>query len=164
MVLTNEERDLLLTTTVEFARLRKLPVIAGCGSNNTASVLENILRAKTLGCDGALVVTPYYNRPTSAGVVAHFRFLSERSPLPIVAYHVPGRTNVFLSPETINEIMGLPNVVGLKEASGSFGHWLSISTQPHFKSKALLAGDDEAMAPILALGGTGIISAPGSTM
>ncbi len=158
-VLSLKERELLLTATVSFAKTRKLPVLAGCGSNHTATALEYLIHAKSLGCDAALVVTPYYNRPTPAGVVAHYRFLSERSPLPIVAYHVPGRTNVFLSPETTSEIMALPNVVGLKEASGNHNHWLSLSTQPHFKNKALLAGDDDAMATIMALGGTGIISA-----
>ena len=157
--LTSEERNLLIETTVAFAKGKGLKVIAGCGSNNTQTALGYLEKAGAMGSDAALVVTPYYNRPTAAGVVAHYRFLAERSPLPIVAYHVPGRTNVLLTPETIGEILALPNVVAVKEASGSFAQWLSLSTQEVFKHKALLAGDDDALAAILALGGTGIISA-----
>lgn len=157
--LTSEERRVLIETTVTFAKTRGLKVIAGCGSNNTQTALEYLEKAGAQGCDAALVVTPYYNRPTPSGVVAHYRHLAERSPLPIVAYHVPGRTNVSLSCETIGEILALPNVVGIKEASGSYAQWLTLSTQAVFKHKALLAGDDDAMAAILALGGTGIISA-----
>ncbi len=157
--LNREERDWLIQTTVEFSKPKNLKVIAGCGSNDTRVVLGYAESAATLGSDAALVVTPYYNRPTAAGVLAHYRFIAERSPLPIVAYHIPGRTNVFMSPELISDVLSLPNVIGIKEASGIFGQWLSVSTQKHFATKALMAGDDDAMAPILALGGVGIISA-----
>ena len=129
--LTSEERNLLIETTVAFAKGKGLKVIAGCGSNNTQTALGYLEKAGAMGSDAALVVTPYYNRPTAAGVVAHY----------------------------IGEILALPNVVAVKEASGSFAQWLSLSTQEVFKHKALLAGDDDALAAILALGGTGIISA-----
>ncbi len=158
-VLTNEERDAVWKTTVAFAKPKGLPVIAGCGSNDTKKSLAGIEQAARLGCDAALIVTPYYNKPTPAGVYAHYEFLSKHSPLPIVAYHVPGRTNVFMSPETIEKVMALKNVVAIKEASGSYAQWLALSTQPIFKTKALLAGDDDALAATLSLGGTGIISA-----
>lgn len=157
--LTIEERDILIQTTVAFSKTKNLKVIAGCGSNNTATALTYLEKAAKLGSDAALVVTPYYNRPTPAGVLAHYTFLAERSPLPIVAYHVPGRTNVFMSPELVGDVLALPRIVGIKEASGSFAQWLSVSTLPQVANKAFLSGDDDAFAAVMALGGSGLISA-----
>ncbi len=158
-VLSDDERDAIWRTTVAFAKSKRLTVIAGCGSNDTKKSLRAIEQAAKLGCDAALVVTPYYNKPTPAGVYAHYEFLSNHSPLPIVVYHIPGRTNVFMQPETVEKVMALKKVVAIKEASGSYAQWLALSTQPVFKEKALLAGDDDALAITLSLGGTGIISA-----
>ncbi len=158
-VLNNDERDAVWKATVDFSKEQGLTVIAGCGSNDTKKSLLAIEQAAKLGCDAALVVTPYYNKPTPAGVYAHYEYLSQRSALPIVAYHVPGRTNVFMSPELVEKVMTLPKVAAIKEASGSYAQWLALSTQPIFKEKSLLAGDDDALAAILSLGGTGIISA-----
>lgn len=157
--LNRVERWEVLSVALEVARREGLKVIAGCGGNNTAAVLELIQEAKELGCDAALVVTPYYNKPTAAGLVAHYRYLADRGGLPILPYNVPGRTNVHLGLDSVREIFDHPQIVGLKEASGNWSHWLGLAHSLNLAGKALMAGDDDAMAPILALGGTGIISA-----
>ena len=96
-----------------------MPVLAGTGSNNTATVIERTRRARTLGADGALVVTPYYNRPTQDGLYRHFAAIAEAVDLPLVLYNVPGRTGVNLLPETVVRLAEIPGIVGIKEASGS---------------------------------------------
>jgi 4-hydroxy-tetrahydrodipicolinate synthase len=115
--------------------------------------------ARELGADAALVVTPYYNKPTARGILAHYRHIAEQSPLPIVLYHVPGRTNVTMSAETITELLKHPNIVGIKEASANQTLWLSLSRTCDLSQKSLLAGDDDAFVTVKSMGGSGIISA-----
>jgi len=134
-------------------------VVAGCGGNDTSKVLELVHEAKELGSDAALVVTPYYNKPTQAGLLAHYRFLADRGGLPIVLYNVPGRTGVNLAVETAAQLLEHENIIGIKEASGQWGQWLGLSSAVNVAVKSLLAGDDDALAPIQSLGGAGIISA-----
>jgi len=157
--LSDIERKKLISISVEIARNRGLRVIAGCGSNSTSAALKMILEAKAQGADGALVVTPYYNKPTQEGLIAHYEFLAEKSPLPIILYHVPGRTNVTFQLSTLKRLFQHPNIVGIKEASGNHGFWMGMTESFDWKKKVVLAGDDDAFALIQQLGGQGIISA-----
>lgn len=157
--LSDFERKKLISISVDIARNRGLRVVAGCGSNSTSAALKMILEAKAQGADGALVVTPYYNKPTQEGLIAHYEFLAEKSPLPIVLYHVPGRTNVTFQLSTLKRLFQHPNIVGIKEASGNHGFWMGMTEVFDWKKKFVLAGDDDAFALIQRLGGQGIISA-----
>lgn len=158
-VLTTEERERIIRSAVQRAKPYSARVIAGCGSNSTTHALTLIEEAAKTGADAALVVTPYYNKPTQRGLVAHYLYLAERSALPIVLYNVPGRTNVNLQAETAAEIFAHPKVVGIKEASGNHTQWLALSNLVNFREKSFLAGDDDAFATVCQLGGCGIISA-----
>ena len=113
-----EEHYRIIEICVEQAAGR-VPVIAGCGSNDTHVALQNMWAAKEKGADAALVVLPYYNRPNQAGIIAHFTRLAGACDLPIVVYNVPGRTVTDILPETLGEIARLPTVVGIKDASGN---------------------------------------------
>lgn len=157
--LSGEERKKIIKLSVQVAQSRGLKVIAGCGSNSTSSALQMILEAKDVGADAALVVTPYYNKPTQEGLIAHYEFLAERSPLPIVLYHVPGRTNVTFQLSTLERLFKHPQIIGIKEASGNHGFWMGMSQVLDWKKIDVLAGDDDAFALIQQLGGKGIISA-----
>lgn len=154
-VLEREERNQVISTALEVAKARGLKTIVGCGGNNTVAVSQLITEAAEMGGDAALVVTPYYNKPTQRGLLAHYKYLADRAEIPIVLYNVPGRTSVSLAVETTLELFQHPKVVGIKEASGQYANWLALSRG----EKPLLAGDDDAFAAILSLGGTGIISA-----
>lgn len=155
--LTATERRQVIERTQKHAGA--LPVIAGCGSNSTATCIEMIREARQLGCNGALVVTPYYNKPTPAGIIAHYHKLADEGGLPIVLYNVPSRTGIHLSVETVTHLSQHPNIAGIKEASGQYGYWLALSQAMDLKEKSLLAGNDDEFAVIRALGGSGIISA-----
>jgi len=157
--LTDEERKKLIKLSVDVSRGQGLKVIAGCGSNSTALALKMISEAKDQGADGALVVTPYYNKPTQEGLIAHYEYLADKSSLPIVLYHVPGRTNVSFQMSTLQRLFQHPKIVGIKEASGNHGFWMGMSQAFDWKKKDVLAGDDDAFALIQQLGGRGIISA-----
>lgn len=157
--LTSKERQALIETAAGLASTRKKGIIAGCGGNNTESVLKLILEANDLGAKAALVVTPYYNRPTQEGLLAHYRFLADKSPIPIVLYNVPSRTGVNLLPETVSKLWQHPNIQALKEATGLYGQWLSLLASQLPDGKAILAGDDDAFATLSSLGASGIISA-----
>ncbi|MCK9240793.1 4-hydroxy-tetrahydrodipicolinate synthase [Desulfocurvus sp.] len=136
----------------------RVPVLAGAGSNNTREAVELTRYAKDAGADGALLITPYYNKPTPAGLVEHFKAIAREVPMPIVVYNVPGRTALNLSPETLARIRkAVPEVVGVKEATGDLKQVSDIIELlgPDF---SVLSGDDFTVLPLLALGGTGVIS------
>jgi 4-hydroxy-tetrahydrodipicolinate synthase len=154
--LTADEHRRLIELTVEAARGR-VPVIAGCGSNNVAHAVEYLNAAKDAGADAALVVTGYYNRPSQAGLLATFTALSEASALPIVVYNVPSRTVVEISAETLGEIAKLPNVVAVKDATGNLGRVTAqrLSCGEDFVQ---LSGNDETALGFNAMGGAGCIS------
>lgn len=157
--LSQEERKQLIKISVNSSSKKKRPVLAGCGGNSTDSVLRNILEARDSGASAALVVTPYYNKPTQEGLIAHYFYLAEKSPIPLVLYNVPSRTGVNLLPETVLKLWSHPHIIGLKEATGNHSQWLAIAS-PHLpENRFLLAGDDDAYATLAALGATGIISA-----
>jgi 4-hydroxy-tetrahydrodipicolinate synthase len=136
---------------------KRVPVIAGCGSNDTATAVRHMAFAKDAGADAALVVAPYYNRPNQAGIIAHFRHLAENSDLPIVVYNVPARTVTDILPETLAELAKIPTVVGVKDASGNIARVTSHRLGCGGKFVQLSGNDDMALA-FNAAGGTGCIS------
>jgi 4-hydroxy-tetrahydrodipicolinate synthase len=135
----------------------RVPVIAGCGSNNTAVARQNIAAAAARGADAALVVIPYYNRPSQEGLYAHFASLAETSPLPIVVYNVPGRTVTDILPETLARVAKLPNIVAIKDASGDLSR-VSAHRRLCGAGFVQLSGNDDISLGFLAMGGVGTIS------
>ena len=154
--LSSEEQHRLFEITVEVANGR-VPVIAGCGSNDIETAKSHLRAAKEAGADAGLVVTGYYNRPSQAGLLAAFRALSEATQIPIIVYNVPGRTVVDISAATMGEIAKLPNIAGVKDATGDLGrvtaHRLACGTD-----FCQLSGNDETALAFNAMGGVGCIS------
>lgn len=138
---------------------KKIPVILGAGSNNTRDAVKYCERAKNAGADAALVVTPYYNKPSKEGIFRHFEAVSKVG-IPIVVYNIQGRTGINITTDTLARIAGLPNIIGVKEASGNINQMMDVIAQ--IKSKkpdfAVLSGDDGLTLPLIAMGGDGIIS------
>lgn len=155
--LTAEESTRVVRVAVEEARGR-VPVMAGCGSNSTATTLENMRRAKEAGASAALVVTPYYNKPSQEGLFRHFEAVARGGGLPVILYNVPSRTSVDLLPETVGRLAKVPGIVGIKEATGSLARSLDILEVLDGAPFDLLAGDDANYLPVLAVGGVGVIS------
>lgn len=151
-----EEHHRVIAICVEQARGR-VPVIAGVGSNNTQVAIANMAEAKKNGADAALVVLPYYNRPNQAGLVAHFTALTQAVDLPIIVYNVPGRTVTNITVETLAEVSRLPNVVGIKDATGDLGR-VSAQRAACGESFCQLSGNDETALAFNAMGGVGCIS------
>jgi 4-hydroxy-tetrahydrodipicolinate synthase len=135
----------------------RVPVIAGCGSNNTASAIQNMKAAEERGADAALIVLPYYNRPNQDGLVRHFELLVEACSLPIVVYNVPGRTVTDLEVGTLARIAKLPNVVGIKDASGQLAR-VSAQRLACGEDFVQLSGNDDMTLGFMAMGGVGSIS------
>lgn len=136
----------------------KAKIIAGTGSNSTEEAISATQKADRLGLDGSLQVVPYYNKPPQAGLYQHFRAIAEASPnLPLVLYNIPGRTGQHLTPETIARLAEVPNIVAIKEASGSLDQVSQIrrSTAPDF---SIYSGDDSLTLPMLAVGARGVVS------
>lgn len=131
-----------------------LPLIVGTGSNNTEIATKNCINAQKWGADGCLVVTPFYNKCTQNGALAHYKYISERITLPIIVYNVPARTGFNLLPETMAKIMKLKNVAGIKEASGS----MTQIQQCLSLSIPVWCGDDALTVPCMCMGGLGVIS------
>ncbi len=138
----------------------RVPVLAGTGSNSTKESIYLTLEAKKAGADAALVIAPYYNKPTQNGIIEHFTVISkETGGFPIVAYNVPGRTVINIEPQTVAEIVRKnPNVIGIKEASGNIGQCINILDAVGKPDFLLISGDDLINLPILAIGGVGAIS------
>ncbi len=155
--LSHDEHERVIKLAIDEAKGR-LKVIAGTGSNNTREACRLTRAAADAGADGALLISPYYNKPTQHGHVEHYKAVAAAAPeLPLILYNIPGRTGMNMAPETIARLAEVKNIVGVKEASGSIDQWLNIFRLcgPDF---AMLAGDDGATVPILALGGHGVIS------
>jgi len=152
--LTDYERRSVIEFTIAKASTR-VPVIAGVGTNNTAQSVELSRFAANVGASGALAVTPYYNKPTQRGLIAHFETLAQASPIPVVLYNVPSRTGCDLKPASVAEIRArCPNAVAIKEASGSIGRAREIQDASDI---ALIAGEDALIAEFMALGAAGVI-------
>ena len=160
--LSLEEKKRLYELALEVVNGR-VPVIAGTGTNNTAQSIELTKMAKEIGADAALMVTPYYNKPTQEGLYQHYKAVAEAVDIPIILYNVPGRTSVSLAPETVARLSKIPNIVAIKEATGSMRQVTEIIKQSS-EDFLLLSGDDFTAYPTMALGGKGVISVASNVM
>jgi 4-hydroxy-tetrahydrodipicolinate synthase len=154
--LSHEEHKRVVELVIRSVAQR-VRVIAGSGSNATAEAIELTAHAKRAGADGALLISPYYNKPTQDGVVAHYAAVASATQLPLVAYNIPGRTGSNLLPDTIARLAEIEHVVGVKESCGDL-HQISQVIARVPSDFAVLAGDDWATLPQLAIGGAGVIS------
>lgn len=154
--MTTEEKKKAIKCAVQTANGR-IPIIAGTGGNNTKQVIENSKLAESLGVDGLLIVTPYYNKCTPKGLVEHYKVIAQSVSLPIILYSVPSRTGVNIEPKTCLEISKIENIVAIKEASGNISQVAEIA---HLCGDNLhiYSGNDDQILPILSLGGLGVIS------
>ena len=154
--LTHEEHEIVIDTVVKAAAGR-VPVIAGAGSNNTVEAMRFVQFAQKAGADGALVVTPYYNKPTQRGLIAHFTALHDCADIPIIIYNIPGRSVVDMTPETMAELAKLPRIVGVKDATGDLARVCEqrLACGPDFVQ---LSGEDATAHGFNAQGGVGCIS------
>ncbi|MBR4465435.1 4-hydroxy-tetrahydrodipicolinate synthase [bacterium] len=152
--LSHDEHDEVIATVVKAVN-KRIPVLAGCGSNCTEESLRLIKHAESVGADGALVITPYYNKPTQEGMLAHFENLANATKLPIVIYNVPGRTGVNIKPETVAKLAKIENIVGIKEASGNIDQASEIMGMTDLD---VLSGEDSLNFPLMAMGAVGVIS------
>ena len=150
-----EQKEVIAFTVKKTAG--RVPVIAGTGTNNTAHVLENTKNACEVGVDGILVVTPYYNKATQAGLIKHFTMIADASEVPVILYNVPGRTGCALTPKTIAALAEHPNIVGLKEATGNMSQMVEIMNLCGDKID-VYSGEDALTVPMMAMGGAGTIS------
>ena len=154
--LTHAEHLRVVERTLEIAK-GKVPVLAGAGGYNTSEVIALANELQQLGADGILSVTPYYNKPTQEGLFQHFKAIASAVNLPIILYSVQGRTGVNIEPSTVLRLSQIPNIVGIKEASGSIAQMGAILNLVP-KDFLVLSGDDSLTLPLIALGGRGLIS------
>lgn len=154
--LTHREHEAVIEEVVKAAAGR-IPVVAGAGSNNTTEAIRLVRHAESVGADAALVVTPYYNKPTQSGLIAHFTALHDCADLPIIIYNIPGRSVVDMMPDTMGELAKLPRIVGVKDATGDLARVCDqrMSCGPDFIQ---LSGEDATAHGFNAQGGTGCIS------
>jgi len=154
--LTKEEKLALFNHVVKVAN-KRIPVIAGTGSNNTYASVELTKKAEQLGVDAIMVVAPYYNKPNQEGLYQHFKAVAEATSLPVMVYNIPGRSAVNIQPETIIRLSKIANIVAVKEASGDLNAMTRIiaNTDDDF---ALYSGDDSMTIPVLSIGGVGVVS------
>ena len=154
--MTEKERKDAIKFVVDIAK-KRVPVIAGTGSNNTIQAISMTKYAEEVGCDACLVVTPYYNKTTQAGLVAHYKAIAESTNLPIILYSVASRTGVNILPETCLELSKIPNIIAIKEASGNISQIAKIK-QLCKDNLNIYSGNDDQVIPILSVGGIGVIS------
>lgn len=155
--MTHEEDDEIIRFICKKVNHR-IPVIAGTGSNCTREAVSKSIAAEKAGADGLLVVTPYYNKATQKGLIQHFTTIANAVSIPVILYHIPGRTGVTMKPETIVTLCReVPNIVGVKEASGDFS---AIAEIMHLSGGEIdvYSGNDDQIVPLLAMGGKGVIS------
>ncbi len=156
--LSHDEQKACIRFVVERVAGR-IPVIAGTGSNNTQEALTLTRYARELNCDGALLITPYYNKPTAAGQIAHYTMIAEAVDIPIMLYNVPGRTGVKMEPETVAALSRVPGIQSIKEACGSVDQVSNILDQC---SIIVMSGDDSLTLPMMSVGATGVVSVAGN--
>ena len=154
--LSHEEHEIVVSTVVKKVNGR-IPVIAGAGSNNTLEALHFMNHAKTVGADAALIVTPYYNKPTQTGLIQHFTELHDNCDLPIIIYNIPGRSSIDMNPETMGHLSKLPRIIGVKDATGDLARVCAqrITCGPSFLQ---ISGEDATAHGFNAQGGVGCIS------
>lgn len=156
--LSRDERKRVIQLVLEAAK--GLPVSPGCGTNATAQTIELVNEAQALGTQGAMVITPYYNKPTQEGLFQHFKAVHDATDLPLMMYNVPGRTSVNMLPETVGRLAELPRIASIKEASGSLDQISEVCARVQGKM-TVMSGDDSLTLPVLAVGGVGIVSVVG---
>ena len=154
--LSFDEHQRVVDVAIEAAR-KRAPVIAGTGSNSTREAIKLTKHAEKAGADGALLIAPYYNRPTQEGLYQHFKAIAGEVDIPIILYNIPSRTGVNMLPETVARLAEIKNIVGIKEASGSLTQMSDVISLCG-KEFDLISGDDNLLLPILAIGGKGVIS------
>lgn len=155
--LSYEEHNRVIEVTVDAAG-GKVPVLAGTGSNSTWEAIMLTKHAKEVGADGALIVVPYYNKPTQAGLYEHYKKIAEEVDIPQVIYNIPSRTGVNMEPETVARLAEIGNIVGIKEASGNMDQVMRIIDLTRGKDFSVISGEDSLTLSILGLGGEGVIS------
>jgi 4-hydroxy-tetrahydrodipicolinate synthase len=154
--LSHDEHKKVVETTIKAAGGR-VPVIAGTGSNSTAEAIDLTKHAKAAGASGVLMVCPYYNKPTQKGLIAHYSAVAEAVDIPIILYNIPGRTGVNMLPETVATLADIPNIVAMKEASGSLEQMTELIILCGDRL-TVVSGDDTMTLPLMAVGGKGVIS------
>jgi 4-hydroxy-tetrahydrodipicolinate synthase len=154
--LSHAEHGRVIEIVVDAVR-RRVQVLAGTGSNNTRESIELTAHARRAGADGALLISPYYNKPTQEGIVAHFTAIARETAFPLVVYNVPGRTASNILPATFARLADIDSVAGVKEASGDLAQIAEIVAQCP-ESFSVLSGDDALILPVLAVGGRGVVS------
>jgi 4-hydroxy-tetrahydrodipicolinate synthase len=154
--LSHEEHDRVIEITIDAVK-KRVPVFAGTGSNSTAEAIRLTRHAYKAGADGAMMVSPYCNRPTQEGLYQHYKAVAEAVPIPIIVYNIPSRTGVNINPDTLARLAKIKNIIGVKEASGSIKQMSDVISLcgPNF---IVLSGDDLFTLPLMAMGGHGIIS------
>ncbi len=157
--LHEDEQRKIIQIAVEEAD-NKIPVMVGTGSNSTEHTIENTKRAKQEGADIALIVTPYYNKPTQEGIFLHFKKIVESVDIPVIVYNIKGRTGTNIETPTLKKIAALPNIIGVKEASGDIMQMADVINEikNKFPEFSVMSGDDKITLPLLVLGGDGVIS------
>lgn len=154
--MTDEERKSTIKFVVDKVN-KRIPVIAGSGSNNTAYSIELSKYCQEVGADGLLIVTPYYNKATQNGLIKHYTAIADSVDLPIILYNVPGRTGVNIAPATVEKLSKIENIVAIKEASGNISQVAEIARLCG-EDFTIYSGNDDQIVPILSLGGSGVIS------
>ncbi len=154
--LSSEEEEEILRVTVEEVK-GKIPVIAGAGTNATKKTIQRVLRFAELGADQALVITPYYNKTSDAGLLAHFTAIADQSPIPIILYNVPPRTGMTIPIQVLEKLAKHANIIGIKEASGDISYVMDVARLLN-EDFGLYSGNDDMIVPVLSVGGIGVIS------
>jgi len=154
--LSHDEHRRVIELAIQTAN-KRIPVVAGTGSNSTAEAIDLTHFAKNAGADGALVVLPYYNKPTQQGLIAHCRAIADAVELPLILYNIPGRTGINMLPETLAVLADHPNIVGMKEATGNLEQ-MTHDIVLCGARLSFLSGDDTLTLPLMAVGGKGVIS------
>jgi len=154
--MTTEEKKETIKFAIDVAA-KRIPIIAGTGGNCTKSAIEMSKYAESVGADAVLVVTPYYNKTTQAGLIAHYKAIAENINIPIVLYNVPSRTGLNITPATCLELSQIDNIVAIKEASGNISQVAEIANLCR-DNLAIYSGNDDQIVPVLSLGGLGVIS------
>jgi len=154
--LSHDEHDLVIEVVIE-AAAKRIPVIAGSGSNNTAEAIRLTRHAQKAGAEASLQIAPYYNKPTQEGLYRHFKAIAESVEIPLVVYNIASRTGVNIEPETFGRLAEIKNIAAVKESSGNLEQMARIK-QICGDKIALISGDDGLTLPVLAIGGTGVIS------
>lgn len=153
---TAEEKQEILKTVQE-ANYKNLPIVYGLGGNNTNAVLKQIENTDFTGIDAILSVCPYYNKPSSRGIIAHYTAIADKSPVPVILYNIPGRTGINIQPKTVLALSKHPNIIGIKEASCIIEQCIEI-VKGKEDDFLLISGDDVQAIPIISIGGVGVMS------